>query len=91
MKKINLAIATFAVLATMSIANAKQTDKQIHDALDTKMNAVSYLDNNVSFSVKEGCVTLRGDVDTVNEKNKARILAEATPGVMKVENLIHIK
>jgi osmotically-inducible protein OsmY len=119
MKKINLAIAAFAVIASINTAQAgtsttesysytkednrsltnnkqsmistRQTDQQILKILDDKIDGFEDLDDDVSFTVQDGIVILKGTVDNTSEKDHARLLAECIPGVVRVDNLINVE
>ena len=69
----------------------KSSDKEIIRILDAKINSYADLRNDVSCSVQDGVVNLKGIVDSPSQKDFAAMLAAAVPGVIRVDNLISIK
>ena len=60
--------------------------KNVHDALSSGWFTKGY--ENVSYVVKDGIVTLRGTVDTAENKNKAEEKVKGIDGVKQVMNQI---
>jgi osmotically-inducible protein OsmY len=73
------------------VISERQTDKQILKALDDKIDGFKDLDDDVSFTVQDGIVILKGSVENSSEKDHARLLAESVAGVTRVDNLINIE
>jgi hypothetical protein len=60
--------------------------RQIMDADNMSMNA-----QNVKIVTDAGVVTLRGPVETADEKSRIEAIAAAVAGVSRVENLLEVK
>lgn len=60
--------------------------RQIMDADNMSMNA-----QNVKIVTNAGVVTLRGPVETADEKSRIETIAAAVAGVSRVENLLEVK
>lgn len=91
-KKIKI-LATIALalnFAAHGIAYATNSDKVIKNKLTNNINAHDDIDHDVDVHVKDGVVTLRGEVDNKSEKALAQRLAVNTPGVTSVKNLLVI-
>jgi len=74
-----------------TMTSERKTDKEILKILDAKIDGFSDLDDAVSFTVQNGVVTFKGKVKYASQKDHVRLLAEAIPGVVRVDNLIDIK
>lgn len=72
--------STADVKVTAAIRSAVLADKSM------SMNA-----QNIKIITKDGVVTLRGPVNSLNEKNSIESIARATPGVTRVENQLEVK
>ncbi len=73
------------------VNNTKEvSDKTIRNKLTNSINAHDDIDHDVDVHVKDGAVTLRGEVDNKGEKALAERLAVNTPGVTSVKNLLVI-
>ena len=86
-------LATVALslsFAAHGIAYATNSDKVIRDKLNNSINAHDDIDHDVKVIVKDGEVTLKGEVDNKGEKALAQRLAVNTPGVTSVKNLLVI-
>ncbi len=75
----------------VSQATIKKSDKEIIKSLDNRINNYPDLKNSVSFIVQDGIVILKGSVDMRSQKDYTAMMASATPGVVRVDNLISIK
>lgn len=73
------------------VISERQTDKQILKVLDAKIDGFKNLDDDVSFTVQDGIVILKGTVENSSEKDHARLLAESVAGVTRVDNLINVE
>jgi len=65
-------------------------DKGIDENLDTAL-IQSRLKNNVSYEVKNGVVTLKGNVNSQIRRNQAEHIASAVPNVQQVVNELEVK
>lgn len=74
-----------------SMTVERKTDKEILKLLDSKINEYPDLDDDVSFSVREGVIILKGTVENTSERGHAGMLAESIPGVIRVDNLIDVE
>jgi len=71
---------------------ADDLDGRIKDALDQVIdNDPTLKQRDINFDVTNGMVTIRGDVRTADEKNRAGVLAKAAPGVKDVANGLKIE
>jgi osmotically-inducible protein OsmY len=81
--------------------NAVTAEKQGNKKSDVKMLAevrraivadktLSMDAKNVKILYKQGCVTLRGPVDSDDEKTKVEEIAKSCPGVTSVDDLITV-
>jgi len=59
--------------------------EKVMEADGLSMNA-----QNIKIITKDGVVTLRGPVDSANEKGRIATLAQAVPGVKRVDNQLEI-
>ena len=79
-------------VAGLNDRNAGDLDGAIDDALDKMVDADAVLkERDVNFDVHNGMVTIKGEVHTADEKNRAGQLAKAAPGVKDVANGLEIK
>lgn len=62
------------------------TDDSIRQSFDKAIDFNTDLDDDVSYTVKDGVVTLSGTVDTMDELKKAEALAYQIKGVSHVVN-----
>ena len=65
-------------------------DKRIVGMLESKYEKYPYLDDNISFNVQDGVVTLLGEVNTAEEKQKAEMIAGDISGVKAVQSGIEV-
>jgi osmotically-inducible protein OsmY len=71
---------------------ADDLDGQIRRGLDTMIdNDPALKQRDVNFDVANGMVTIKGDVRTVDEKNRVGEMTKAAPGVKDVANGLQIK
>jgi osmotically-inducible protein OsmY len=71
---------------------AGNLDAQIKDQLkDMAKNDPILRDRDLSFEVNNGVVTVKGDVQTADEKTKVTELVRAAPGVKDMANAVEIK
>ncbi|MCE2929255.1 MAG: BON domain-containing protein [Candidatus Caenarcaniphilales bacterium] len=73
---------------TKSVIAERRTDKSILMDLDEKIDSYPDLDDDVSFKVDDGAVTLSGRVENTSERDHAGMLAAEIKGVVSVDNLI---
>jgi osmotically-inducible protein OsmY len=68
------------------------SDKKIKEGLEKIFQVNSCLDaSNISISVKEGIVNLKGSVKTYWEKEMVTELASEIPGIISIENKLTVK
>lgn len=65
-------------------------DSRIMNTIESKYEKYPYLDNNISIKVQDGVVTLIGEVDTAEEKQKAEMIADSIDGVKEVDSAITV-
>ena len=71
---------------------AGNLDGEIKDQLKQMVKNDPILrDRNLSFDVNNGVVTVKGDVQTADEKTKVTELVRAAPGVKDMANAVEIK
>jgi osmotically-inducible protein OsmY len=71
---------------------AGSLDGQIKDQLKDMVKRDPILrDRDLSFDVNNGVVTVKGDVQTADEKTKVTELVRAAPGVKDMANAVEIK
>ena len=71
---------------------AANLDGQVKDQLKQMVKNDPILrDRNLSFEVNNGVVTVKGDVQTADEKTKVTELVRAAPGVKDMANAVEIK
>ncbi len=83
-----------AVLPPGNESNAKTVDSDLDKAIEKNLDAAliqNGLNKNVKYSVKNGVVTLTGDVNTPSWRNQAAQVAGAVPNVQQVVNEIQLK
>lgn len=92
-RKIALALLLGGLIINSVQANYDhyKSDKGIKKTMDEVIDSHPNLDDDVSFSVKDGCVTLTGKVDNMSEKQKAAEIASSISGVREVNNRLKIK
>jgi osmotically-inducible protein OsmY len=79
------------MVAGLNDRTAGDLDEEIHDALDKMVDADAVLkERDVNFDVANGMVTIKGEVRTADEKNRAGEIAKAAPGVKDVANGLDI-
>ncbi len=80
-----------SVTSKTMVVSERKTDKEILKLLDAKIDGYPALDDDVSFTVDDGIVALKGTVDNTSERDHAGLIAESIPGVMRVDNLINLE
>ncbi len=80
-------------LSQAQITTATKTvdDATLHRLLHNRMRSQSWVDESyINVSVDDGIVELWGFVDTLDQKNALRVLAEETQGVTRVEDKLTV-
>lgn len=91
-KTLKTTIIAATIIAVGIPAYATDTDKRIESSFQKSFVYKTYLqDEHIKINSKDGLVTLSGDVLDENHKPMAEAIAEALPGVTKVDNRIEIK
>ncbi len=67
------------------------SDRMIRKALDAAIDSHDELDDDVSFDVSRGMVTLKGTVDNFSEKTAANQIAKNIKGVNKVFDQLRVE
>jgi len=83
-----------AVLPPGNESNAKTVDSDLDQAIAKTLDATfiqTGLNKNIKYSVKNGVVTLTGDVNSASGRDQAAQLARAVPNVQQVVNEIQLK
>jgi osmotically-inducible protein OsmY len=76
----------------MNEHTADDLDGRIRSDLKRMMNDDQVLrDRDVEFEVANGAVTIKGDVRTAAEKNRASEIVKSTPGVKDMVNALEVK
>ena len=68
-----------------------ESDREIFKLLDARINSYADLRGDVSCTVQDGVVNLKGKVNRASQKDFAAMMATAVPGVIRVDNLISVK
>lgn len=91
MRKFNLILVGLVVLGTMTACHSKRDDKLIASDIENKISADSAAqDSHVTVVSTDGQVTLEGTSRTVAAKRKMVSIANAEPGVVKVNDRIAV-
>ena len=88
MKKITIMLMSFALF--VSIISCKPSDDKINEAVKTALAGNEAL-GTVTSSVKDGVVTLRGEVDDDGVKSLAETTVRDIKGVQSVVNSLSVK
>jgi hyperosmotically inducible protein len=83
-----------AVLPPGIESEAKTINKDLDDAIKKNLDAAliqQSLHDNVSYAVKNGVVTLTGDVNTQDTRAAAQQIAARVPNVQQVVNKLEVK
>jgi hyperosmotically inducible protein len=83
-----------AVTPTGAESEAKAVNSDLDKAIEKNLDAAliqNKLKKNIKYDVKNGVVTLTGDVDSQSKKAQAESLASAVPNVKQVVNDIQLK
>lgn len=91
--KIIAALVIFLLAAGVCLATDKVlTDDMIHDNVIIKLASDQIVKGGaLTVDVKEGVVTLTGQVENSKQKDRATKLAKAVKGVKQVVNNINLK
>ena len=73
------------------IVAEKKSDREIHKSLDARIDIYPNLNDEVSFTVQDGIVILKGAVENTSDKDYTAMMAAAIPGVSRVDNLITVE
>jgi osmotically-inducible protein OsmY len=95
-RKILAAITVFVFAAGLSIAAGKSdkavTDDIIHDNVMIKLASDQVVKGGgLTVDVKQGVVTITGQVENVKQKDRATKLAKQVKGVKQVVNSLNLK
>lgn len=86
-----LGALTVAPAASAQTSTAAKNDSAIKSRVEARLNNVEALkDEHITVSVDNGVVTLKGDVKTAADKERAAELAKV-PGVTTVENKLEVE
>jgi len=73
----------------------KKVDKNTDDAIENHMKAAvaanKWENQHIRFDAKNGVLTLKGDVDTMGQRQEVEKTAAAIPGVQQVVNELQVK
>ncbi|HVG92214.1 MAG TPA: BON domain-containing protein, partial [Alphaproteobacteria bacterium] len=76
-------------------SEAKKIDSNVDDAIEKDFKAVIIAHRlekqHIRFDAKNGVLTLKGDVDTSNQREQVEKLAAAVPNVQQVVNELDVK
>ncbi|HUI56147.1 MAG TPA: BON domain-containing protein [Bryobacteraceae bacterium] len=91
--RICVSLLAFLLVANLCLAAAKPiSDDLINDEVRLKLaNDPDVKGGALKVDVKQGVVTLNGQVDTQSQKDKATKLAKKVKGVKSVVNNIEVK
>jgi hyperosmotically inducible periplasmic protein len=74
---------------------AKKVDSNTDDAIENHMKAAiaanKWDNQHIRFDAKNGVLTLKGDVDTMGERQQVQKVAKDIPGVQQVVNELQVK
>jgi hyperosmotically inducible periplasmic protein len=82
------------VLPAGAAHDAKAVDSDLDKGIDKNLDAAliqSRLNRDVSYDVKNGVVTLKGNVNSEIRRNQAAHIASAVPNVQQVVNELQVK
>jgi hyperosmotically inducible protein len=86
-----LGALTVAPAASAQTSTSAKNDSAIKGRVEARLNSVEALkDEHISVSVDNGVVTLKGDVRTAEDRERAAELAKV-PGVTTVENKLEVE
>jgi hyperosmotically inducible periplasmic protein len=86
-----LGALTVAPAASAQTSTAAKNDSAIKSRVEARLNTVDSLkDEHINVSVDNGIVTLKGDVKTAADRERAAELAKV-PGVTTVENKLEVE
>jgi osmotically-inducible protein OsmY len=85
-------VGVIGVTDLISVATGRWEDKTLHENIRFALDTDSALNNlSIRIGVKDGIVTLTGDVNTAYEKAQAENIASRVKGVRNVINHIKVK
>jgi hyperosmotically inducible protein len=83
-----------AVLPPGNESAAKTIDSDLDKGIEHNLDAAlveNKLNDNVKYDVKNGVVTLKGEVDSQSKRSKAERIAASVPNVQQVVNELQVK
>jgi hyperosmotically inducible protein len=83
-----------AVLPPGNESTAKTIDSDLDKGIEHNLDAAlleNKLNDNVKYDVKNGVVTLKGEVDSQSKRSKAEKIAASVPNVQQVVNELQVK
>lgn len=89
-KLIGISMAVVIAAGFGGVKASVASDSHIANILESKYEKYPYLGNNISFQVQDGVVTLIGEVDNAEEKQKAEMIADNIDGVREVASGITV-
>lgn len=89
-KLIGISMAVAIATGFGGVKAAVANDSRILNTLESRYEKYPYLGSNISFKVQDGVVTLVGEVDTAEEKQKAEMIADNIDGVREVDSGITV-
>jgi len=90
--RIILALALGALVPSATTLRADDRDDKIEDAYKNSYVYRTQLhDSDISISSKNGTVTLKGTVDSADQKRLAEDTAQGLPGVTRVDDMIKVR
>jgi len=90
--RIILALALGALVPTATTLRADDRDDKIEDAYkNSYVYRTQLRDSDISISSKNGTVTLKGTVDSTDQKRLAEDTAQGLPGVVRVDDMIKVR
>jgi hyperosmotically inducible protein len=75
-------------------STAKTIDSDLDKAIEHNLDAAlveNKLNDNVKYDVKNGVVTLKGEVDSQSKRSKVEKIAASVPNVQQVLNELQVK
>ncbi len=78
-------------VTTTQTPRVSKDDTTIRNDVDSKIDSMNELDDDISFKVDDGNVTLSGTVDNFSEKELALRVVSELPGVVSVVDRIRVE
>jgi hyperosmotically inducible periplasmic protein len=75
-------------------SEAKKVDSSLDTAIEKNLEAIlvgKHLDQDIKYTAKNGVLTLRGEVNSINKRHEIEQLAASVPNVKQVINELQIK